>query len=454
MKTYDLAIIGSGPGGYVAALYASNHAMNVCVIEKTLIGGTCLNRGCIPTKVMVHAAHLIRALKEASAYGVNAEFRSLDSDILMKKRDDVVSKLRAGIETLFRARKIDLIKGSATFKDPTTISVDPYGEIAAKQTIIAAGSKPLPLPSIACDEKDVLSSDGILGLKNLPKSLIIIGGGVVGCEFASVYNALGVKVTIIELLDRIVPTLSREASKKLEMVLKKRGVGIHTATRVSSISHDPALGVVCEGDKRFDAEKVLVCVGRAADIDGLGLSNAGIRTERGRIVTDDFLRTNLPHVYAIGDCVDGPQLAHKASYDGILACDNILGKSRRKDYTCIPQCVYTDPEVASVGMIEEEAKAKDPQAKTAKFPYLGSGKAYLIGRSEGYIKITGNAAGDLLGVEILGEGACDLIGEAALAVKEKISVERLAGVVHGHPTLSEIFQEAAHIFCGTPIHGV
>lgn len=454
MKTYDLAIIGSGPGGYVAALYASRHKLSVAVIEKDLVGGTCLNRGCIPTKSLLNSASIISKIKSAPVHGIKVDGYTIDFGRIMARKDEVVLRLRTGIETLFRANKIDLIKGMATIAGPDTINVEGQDTIKAKNIIIAVGSKVVRLSNIDIDDIDVLSSDSILNIRSIPRSMVIVGGGVIGCEFASLFNKLGTKVTIIEMMERILPGQSREISKKLELIFKKSGIEIHTASKVEAIRAGSTLGVRVSGGKNIDSEKVLVSIGRIPATEDLGLETAGIKTLNNRISVGENLMTSATGIYAIGDCVAGPLLAHRASYDGILACDNILGKGRRCDYSNIPNCIWTEPEVASVGLSEEEAKAKYPDAKVAKFPYLGSGKAYLEGETEGFVKIIGSSAGQILGVEIFGKGACELIGEATVSRTVNISIKDWSGVVHGHPTLSEMFGEAAHIFCGTAIHGV
>lgn len=440
MKRYDLAIIGSGPGGYVAALYASRRKLNVCVIEKDLLGGTCLNRGCIPTKAMLNSASFLSKIKDASIHGIEAENVRIDFQRIAKRRDDVISKLRAGIETLFRANKVDLLNGSAVFK--TKGAIDLNGEtIEAGHIIIATGSRPSGLPGIKFDESRVFSSDGIVNITEIPKSILIIGGGVIGCEFATLFNALGAKVTLVELLDRILITQSREASKKLESIFRKRGIDVLTSTNAEEVM-------------KRGAEKILVAVGRVPNTTDMGLEGLGIRQEKGKICVNEFLRTSVDNIYAVGDCINGPLLAHKASYDGILACDNILGEKRIADYSNIPSCIYTDPEIASVGLTEEDAKTRYQDAKVAKFPYMASGKALISGKTEGFIKMVGDSNGKILGIEIMGEEACDLIGEATLAKTVGMKIKDLCRVVHGHPTLSEIFQEAAHIFDGTGIHSI
>lgn len=439
MRSYDLAIIGSGPGGYVAGLYAARQGLVTCVIEKDLVGGTCLNRGCIPTKSLLHSASIVNMLKDAPAYGVEIDGYHVNFGKMMARKDEVTARLRTGIETLFRANSIDLIRGAASFVDHNTIKA---GEetISAKNIIIAAGSKVSGLPNLTIDESNILSSDGALALKELPKNILIVGGGVIGCEFATLFNSLGVKVTIVELMDRLILNVSREASKKLEVILKKRGIEVKASTKIEGVSKT--------------ADKTLVSVGRVPDTEGLGLENLGITTERGRIAVDEYLGTKVENIFAIGDCVAGPLLAHKASYDAMVAVDNICRKTRRADYSNVPNCIWTSPEIASVGLTEEDAKAKHPDLKIAKFPYLASGKAYLSGAVEGYVKILGDSKSDIIGVEIFGSGACDLIGEAVLARTMGVKISDWARVIHGHPTLSEILQEAAHIFCGTGIHSI
>lgn len=454
MKSYDLAIIGSGPGGYVAALYASRKKLRVCVIERSLLGGTCLNCGCIPTKSLLHSASLIRSMKSGSSFGVSAEGCHIDFHKMMARKNEVVARLRTGIETLFRANNVHLITGTAKITGPNTLTVNDTETIEAKNIIIAAGSKAIETNGLETDHINILTSDDVLKLSEIPGSFCVIGGGVIGCEFADLFNALGSKVTIVELTERLVPMQSHEASKKLELAFKKRGIDLYLSAKVESIENGQMPVLRLSDGKSITTEKVLVSVGRIADTEGLGLDAAGIKSEKGRIVVDEDLRTTAPGIYAIGDCVVGPQLAHKASYDAIVACDNILGEERKADYSLMPSTIWTDPEIASVGLSEDAAKLRLPDVKVAKFPYLASGKAFLLDRTDGFIKIIGNSAGDILGVEIFGEGACELIGEAVLAKTSGIKIKDWARSVHAHPTLSEIIQEAAHIFCGTGIHTV
>ena len=453
MKTYDLAIIGSGPGGYVAALYASRHKLKTCVIEQDLIGGTCLNRGCIPTKSLLNSASILSIIKSASVHGIDVDGYRVNFAKMMARKDEVVLRLRTGIETLFRGNSIDLVKGRGVLAGPDTIDVEGSDPVKAEHIIIAAGSKIAHLPNLPIDEKDILSSDGILNIKTIPRSIVVVGGGAVGSEFACLFSALGSAVTVVELMDRLLPGQSREASKKLELIFKKYGINVITCAKVEAVAKSGSLAVTLSTGETITCDKVLVSAGRVANTESLGLEKAGISVKDGKVSVDEYLRA-AGTIYAIGDCVSGPQLAHKASYDGMLACDNIKGPLRRADYSAIPNCIWTDPEVASVGLTEEDAKAKYPDVKIAKFPYLASGKAYLEGKTEGFVKITGTQTGNILGVEIVGKDACNLIGEAAVAKVAGMKIQEWSRVVHGHPTLSEILQEAAHVFCGTPIHSV
>ena len=439
MRTYDLIIIGSGPGGYVAALYASRLKRSVCVIERADLGGICLNRGCVPTKAMLYSASILSTIKRSKEYGIEVSGVTVNFPVIVARKEMIVTRLRAAIDTLFKANKIDLVRGNAKLTGTKTVTVNSE-EYSARDIIIATGSRPMALPGMPFDEKRVYSSDGILDLKDIPKSIVIVGGGVIGCEFASLFNTLGSKVTIIELLDRLLPTQPKEVSRKLETLFKKRGIEVHTSTKFDPIpGPGPGIG----------KEKILIAVGREANTEGLGLEAIDIEVKNGRITVDENLRTHIKSIYAIGDCIAGPQLAHKASYDGMVACDNIMGNSRSVDYSSVPNCIWTDPEIASIGLNEEEARSKYPDLRIAKFPYLASGKACIMGESEGFIKMIGESKGNILGVGIFGIEACDLIGEAVLAKSLGVNIKDWARVIHGHPTLSEIFQEAARIFTGT-----
>ncbi|MFH1996649.1 MAG: dihydrolipoyl dehydrogenase [Candidatus Omnitrophota bacterium] len=454
MKKYDLAILGGGPGGYVAGIYASQLGLKTCVIEKNLVGGTCLNRGCIPTKVMLHAASMLRKLKKCSEFGVHVGSVSFDLPALLHTRDATVHRLRNGIESLFKANKVDLVRGMGTFLSEKALDVD--GEqISADNIIVATGSRPLELPALKFSGETVVSSEGALASTTAPASILIVGGGVIGCEFAQFYCAIGRKVTIVELADRILPTLSREISKKMEVLFRKDGVSIRASTKVESINMvKGSVSAMLSDGSVVESERVLVSVGRTPNSDTIGLEKAGVATDRSRIVVNERLETSVAGIWAIGDVINGPMLAHAASYEGILACDNIAGGNRPANFSLIPSCVYTDPGIATVGMSEDEAKKYIPGARTAKFPYRASSKANIMGSIDGHIKIIGGPDRKILGVEIFGEDAYELIGEASLAMSSGLSVDDLAHAVHCHPTLSEMYHDTARLFIGKPIHTV
>ncbi len=452
MKHYDLAILGAGPGGYTSAIYASRLGLTVCLVEKDLLGGTCLNRGCIPTKVMLNAAKLLGSVRDSSAYGIAVKDCQFLPEQLFRKMDEVVLKLRSGVSSLLKANKVDLIKGRGRLKAKGVIDLG-GDEIGARTIIIATGSSPRTLEGLGFDGINILSSEDVLAMRKIPKSLLVVGGGAIGCEFSQFYSAVGVRVAIVEFMETLLPNLGREIGRKMEALFKKRGIEVHTSTKVERV--DVREGV-CEAtlsdSSAVESEAVLVSVGRAFNSNDLGLEALGIAIDRGRIVVDEYLETNAKGVYAIGDVIGGPMLAHAASYEGMLVCDTIAGKRKKVSFSSIPNCIYTDPEIATCGLQEEEARKAFPDCKVAKFPYLASSKAHVLGKTEGFIKIIGDARGRVLGIEIFGEDACNLIGEASLAVALGADVEGIAGAVHGHPTLSEIFGEAGHLFLGKAIH--
>jgi len=421
---YDIAILGAGPGGYVAALYAAGCGKKVALIEKDLLGGVCLNRGCIPTKA------LISSLRNKE----KPDFISM-----VKRKDEVVAKLRNGVEHLLKAKGIDIKKGRGKLIDKGVIDVG--GEkIEAKAIIIATGSRPIEIPGFKPDGTHVTSSAGMLVLNKLPKKLLIVGGGYIGCEFGYLYNCLGVDVTIVEMTDSLIPIMDKELSRNMEMILKKRKVKIIKNTKADE-------------SMKKDFDKVLVCVGRRSNIEDLGLEDINIKTQSGRIIVDSYLKTNVDGVYAIGDASGGKMLAHVASHEGITAIDNILGKNHKFDYTAVPACIYTEPQLASVGLTKEEAESKGYKVKISKFPFSACGKAHTIGATEGFVKMIGDEkSGTILGVHMVGPGVTDLIAEATMMVKLKLKASDVAETIHAHPTLSEALMEATFALMVKPIH--
>ena len=454
MEKFDLAIIGAGPGGYVAALYASRLGKRVAVIESGQLGGVCLNKGCIPTKTLLRSLQVLSNVKESSAFGIDVSSYSLNFKRMCGRKDEMVKRLRDGLDVLFNARKIMLIKGHGKLVGHNTIDVDGI-KVEAQDIIIATGSRPLEVPAFEFDHKTIISSDDILELNEIPESLLIIGGGAIGCEFASIYNQLGSNVTLIEAMPEILPTMDRETVKKLRLTfLVRQGVKVMVGTKVEAI-HDTENGIraLLDSYEEIEASKALICVGRKANISNIGIEELGIQTRHGRIMVDHLLRTNIPNIRAIGDVVGMCQLAHVASYEGVVACKNIFEGPHEVNYNAVPNCVYVEPELASVGITEEKAAESGPDFTESKFYYSALGKANILAKTEGMIKIIGDSkTGRILGVHILGHDASILIAEAVLAVKNNLTVNDLADTIHAHPTLPEGLMEAAHVFNGRGIH--
>ncbi|MDD5449538.1 MAG: dihydrolipoyl dehydrogenase [Candidatus Omnitrophica bacterium] len=455
MEKYDIAVIGAGPGGYIAAIYAARAGKSVAVIEKDQLGGACLNRGCIPTKAILSSLEVLYAVKESASFGIDVPSCKINFEKIKSRKDEIVKKLRQGIAALFNARKIALFTGPGRLAGPGEIEVG-GASIRAKDIIIATGSSPLEIPAFEFNHTTIISSDDLLELKDVPQSLLIIGGGAIGCEFAAMYNAMGSKVAIVEQLPEILPSMDAEIAKRLGLILKKRGVEILTGVKAERlIQKEGRLSAVLSSGRELAAEKALICVGRSPNSSGFGLENQGIRAQRGRICVDEYMRTNLPNTYAIGDVAGKFQLAHTASYEGITACRNILGEGIKADYRAVPNCIYTSPEAAGVGMTEEQAKTAGIKTKVCKFPFSALGKANVVSRTEGFVKLVGETPGGrILGVHILGHGAATLIAEAALAVKQGLSARQVADTIHAHPTFSEGLMEACHMFEDKAIHTI
>lgn len=453
---FDIAIVGGGPGGYVAAIRAAQLGAQVLLAEEHDLGGTCLNRGCIPTKAMVHSATVFTEAKHGEEIGLNFQGLSLDFAGVARHRDDVVSTLVQGVEGLMKGNGIEVVRTRAQILAPGKIQLGER-EVEAKNIIIATGSgqgKP-PIPGI--DSPGVVDTDIILKAKTLPQSLLVLGGGVVGVEFASIMAAFGVDVTLVEMLPGLLSTLDSELGKRLAICLRKAGVSIHTGTKVCSITEGPGgLSVELEGKKgsqQVNVEQVLLAAGRMPNFGGLDLDGLGIEYDRrAGIKVDRTMATNIPGIWAIGDCVGNLMLAHVASHEGIVAAENIMGHKVQMDYRVVPSCVFTSPEVASVGLSEDKAKEEGLEYRIAKFPFAANGKALAQNDTDGLVKIVAAADGEILGVHILGPHASDLIAEAAVAVQQRLTAEKLVGVIHAHPTLAEAVAEAAHGLVGGYLH--
>jgi dihydrolipoamide dehydrogenase len=464
-KNYDIAIIGAGPGGYVAAIRASQLGGRVVVIEKDELGGTCLNRGCIPTKTLVVSARLLNSVKKGGEFGINSGEVSVDYSIITKRKERIIKQLISGIAQLFKSYDIEVIKGKGKLtdrikdklreieveKDDGSVEI-----VVAKKLIIATGSVPAPIPGITIDERDVITSDQVLELEEVPSSLLIVGGGVIGVEFASIFNSLGSKVTIVEILPRIIPTEDGEISEQLKKSLVKSGIEVNTGVKVREIvSNNDKKKIIIEtpgGIEERVAQKVLIATGRRPYTEGLGVEKTGIGIEKGRILVNEKMETNLPGIFAIGDVVGGVLLAHVASAEGIVASENAMGNQLTIDYRVIPNCIYSIPEVASVGLSEERAKEMGDEVNVGRFPFLANARATILGERIGMVKIIGDKRNDeILGVHIVGADATELIGEASVAIKAKVTTKDLERIIHAHPTLSEAIFEAAHDVHGEAI---
>ncbi len=458
-----VAVIGGGPGGYVAAIRAAQLGAKVTLIEKNRIGGTCLNVGCIPTKALLYSAELYQKVKNGASAGVIAENVTLDWDGVQGYRQKVVDRLVGGVSSLLEANGVEVVRAEAAFKDARTLVLkDEKGaerDFSADSFIIAAGSAPVipPIPGLA-DAAGCVDSTGALAFADRPKSLVIIGGGVIGIELACAYNAFGTKVTVVEMLDRLLSPMDLALTVKAQGIMEQAGIAFSLGTKVTRAENTPegvrVFGETAAGAQlQFEAEKVLVAVGRRSAAGSLGLENAGIEAPRGVIAVDDRMQTGAAGIYAIGDCTGRMMLAHAAMAMGETAAENALGKRSAYSEKVCPSCVYMMPEFAGVGLNEEQLKTKNINYKAGVFPIAANGKAVIMGEGEGEVKVLADArSGKLLGIHILGPRATDLIGEAAAYLSRNAYVEDIAGTLHAHPTVSEALREAALAFQGRAIH--
>ncbi len=461
MSTYNVGIIGGGPGGYVAAIKAAQLGGSVCLIEKGEWGGTCLNRGCIPTKTLFAVANLATQVQEAPDFGVHISGEAtIDYPQVLTHKNAVIQQLTGGIAQLLKANKVDTFNGTATLSDRNTISISTSDgtteQLHAQNIIIATGSEPAEPPVFEIDESQVLTTTGVLNLTELPESLLIIGGGVSGCEFASIFNALGCKVTVLELLPTILATEDVQVIRHIQLFMKRKGITIHTGAKLTHVKKsDASVTATLESGEEITAEKMLVSIGRRYNTENIGLEKVGVRTEGGKIVVDTRLQTNIPGIYAVGDVASRYLLAHVASAEGKIAAQNCLGNTTEMDYQVIPWCVFTLPEIGHVGMTEKEATDEGYEVKIGRFPYAANGKALGLRETDGFVKTVSDAdSGDILGVHIVGAQASTLIHEAAVAVRLGASAADIAHTVHAHPTLSEIVMESAEAAYDRAIHSL
>jgi dihydrolipoamide dehydrogenase len=458
---YDVIVIGAGPGGYVCAIRAAQLGMRVaCVEKRATLGGTCLNVGCIPSKALLAASERFEsAAHHFAEMGIDVGKVSLNLPGMMKHKDSVVESNTKGIEYLFKKNKIDWLKGEGVITAPGQVTVAGTA-YQAKHIVIATGSDVIGLPGITIDEKRIVSSTGAIALDSVPRTMVVIGGGVIGLELGAVWRRLGAEVTVVEFMDRILPGMDLEICKEAKKIFGKQGLQFKLETKVTSavadakgvtLTLEPAKGGAAE---TMQADIVLVAVGRKAYTDGLGLDAVGVeRDERGRVKTTHGFKTNVPGIYAIGDVIAGPMLAHKAEDEGVILAEMLAGQSGHIDYNLIPGVVYTFPEIATVGKTEEQLKAEGVAYKVGKFPFSANGRARAMNAVDGFVKILADAAFDrVLGVHIIGPEAGTLIAEAVLAMEFGASAEDIARTCHAHPTLEEAVKEAALAVDGRPIH--
>jgi dihydrolipoamide dehydrogenase len=449
-KSFDIIVIGGGPGGYVAAIRAAQLGAKVLLVEKDQLGGTCVNRGCIPTKAMIADAKLYDQTKRS--FVLKMESLRVDMKQLLLRKSEVVKRMSTGVQFLIRNNEITFSRGKAKFIDRTTIEVENEKgreQFKGQRIIIATGSVSAQIPSVDIDGKVILTSTEMLELSSIPKGIIIVGGGVIGMEFACLFNSLGSKVTVIEMLPEIISTEDEEVIRGLTNLLKKKNIQIYTDMKVKEAKVKKGHAEVTVVDKEgkgvlFKAEKVLMAVGRSPYIDGLGLNKINLTFDGKFIKVNEKMETNIPGIYAIGDVTGKQMLAHKASAEGMVAAENALGSQNKIDYSRIPNCIYTFPEVASIGLTEKQADAQGLQVRIGRYPFQSNGRALAMGESEGFVKVIADKdLGQVVGIHILGDHATDLIGGPVLAMALEITVEEIGKAIQAHPTLNEALSEAA-----------
>ena len=455
---FDLAVVGGGPGGYVAAIRATQLGARTALVEKGHLGGVCTNAGCIPTKALVHTARMMARLENAGEIGLDLGEPRLNFANVAKHRDQVVAKLRKGIGTLLQANNVELIRGTASFRDEHTLSVAANKEertLSADKIVIATGSVPVELPLAPFDGDRVIDSSVAVNLDELPGSLLIVGGGYIGCEFAAAFTTFGVEVTVVELMDRILPLMDEDCGREVFKLLKKRGAAVHVSAALERLEkRKTSVKAVLSNGREVEAERALISVGRRARTEGLGLDKAGVKTdEKGTIKVNNHMQTSRPHIYAVGDVTGGILLAHVASHEGTVAAAHATGTiTAEMDYRVVPSVAFTFPEIATVGLSEQAAREKVGEIVVKKFPMRALGKAHIEGETNGFVKMLADArTGQLLGVHMVSQDASNLIGEAALALQLEATAEELAGTIHAHPTMPEALREAAEGVIGLPI---
>lgn len=459
--TKKIVILGAGPGGYVGAIKAAKMGAQVTLVEKDTVGGTCLNRGCIPTKALLASSDVLTKIRQAKDFGIKVEGDvKPDINFMMDRKDKIVEGLVRGIQFLLDKNNVRLVKGTGKISDKNKVTVTKDDgtteDIEADAIIIATGSSPAQIPIFPYDGEKVITSDEALNLRQIPKSMIIVGAGVIGCEFAMFFNNLGTSITIVEMMDHVLPLEDKEIGREMAKAMKRKKVKLLLNTKIEKAEKtETGVKAVLDNGKEIEADIMLVAVGRRANIHDIGLEELGVAMDKGRILVNDYMETNVAGIYAIGDVVPGAQLAHLASAEAVCAVENIMGIQSKMDYSSVPRGVFTDPEVSGVGLTEEEALAKGYNIKKGDFAFRALGKAQAMGEYFGKVKVIADEkTGKLIGASIIGPNATEIIHELAVGVRYGLTAEQLGRVIHSHPTLSEAVMEALQDVDGQSAHKV
>ena len=454
---FDIAVIGGGPGGYPAAIRAAQSGLKVALIEAKEMGGTCLNRGCIPSKALIACAEVYDRIKDAAEFGIKVEKVSFDYGFMVKRKDRVVGKIRQGLESLIASNKIKVFRGFGQFNSPREIKITGQDNllIQAKKTIIATGSEPRNIPAFPFDYEKIHDSTSLLNIQEIPKKIVIVGGGVIGCEFASLFASFGVEVVILEMLDKILPMESKSVSDALAKAFKKAEIVMETGVKVEAIEKTTqGIKAKVAGGKFYEADIALVAVGRKMNTSSIGLEKAGVLvSDNGMIPVNDKMETNVPGIYAVGDIASKWWLAHVATHQGWVAGSNATGQEAHMRYEAVPNVIFTNPEIGSVGLSLEDALEKGYSAVAGAFPFQALGKSQAMDQVEGFAQIiTDQRTGQILGAQVVGHEASALVAEMAVAVANELTVESITETIHAHPTIAEAWLEAAFVAAETPLH--